>query len=86
MSAVLGQQEENANDAEEPEHQLGARRPGIMIGFDRFGHGYCSVAIWPLRQLRGLNVPRVRNVFQTMFSFMVMTAPSCNSIAAPSFM
>jgi hypothetical protein len=45
VSAVLGQQEENADDSEEAEYELGTRRPDIKVGFDRFGHNHCSITV-----------------------------------------
>jgi hypothetical protein len=45
VSAVFGQQEKEANDGEEPEHQLGSRRPDILVELDRLGHGHCSVTV-----------------------------------------
>jgi hypothetical protein len=45
VSTMLCQQEKDANDSEKPEHQLGTRRPDIMVGFDRLGHGHCSSTV-----------------------------------------
>jgi len=45
VSAVLGQQEENADDSEEAEYELGTRCPNIKVGFDRFIHGHCSITV-----------------------------------------